>query len=210
MNSALYERQENRLMDNKTWSQIKRGLKVTGDYLTALLVFGIFSSISLSIFKDNLEKGIFIFSIVIFLFLLSMLYSGMSDVAFREKRPQYNINPPPYKGFLYGIVGTIPLFIIQLLYYIISVPEDLLLIKRRVLQAFTGPLYWLASLISQEVWAYHLVLLIIPIITGLGYLAGHHEFYISKKIKLFDKLRQKQQEKLEQQRQQRQRRTKTK
>ncbi|NLY18718.1 MAG: hypothetical protein GX045_07160 [Clostridiaceae bacterium] len=174
-------------MDNKLWSQIKRGLKVTGDYFISLLIFGVFSSIALSIFKDNMERGIFVFSIILFLIMSSMIYTGMIDTAIREKRPQYNINPPPYKGFLYGIIGTIPIFLIQLIYYTVRVPEEFLTLKRRVLQAFTGPLYWLARFISREVWAYHLVLLVIPVIAGLGYLAGYHEFYILRKLGVFKK-----------------------
>jgi NhaP-type Na+/H+ or K+/H+ antiporter len=177
-------------MDNKLWSQIKRSLKVTWDYFAALMLFAVFSSIALSIIKDDMEKGIFIFSILIFLIMFLMIYTSMSDIAFREKRPQYNINPSPYKGFIYGIIGTIPLFIIQLLYYVISVPEDRLTLKRRILQAFTGPLYWLAQTISNEVWAYHLVLLVIPVISGLGYLAGYREFYILRKLKIIKNIKQ--------------------
>jgi len=175
-------------MDNKLWSQIKRGLKVTVDYITTLLLFAIFSSIALSIFEDDLEKGIFIFSIILFLLMVPMIYTGMFDIAVREKRPQYKINPPPYKGFLYGIIGTIPIFLIQLIYYAVNLPEEYLTLKRRILQAITGPLYWLAKFISHDVWAYHLVLLVIPVIAGLGYLAGHYEFYIFRKLGIFNKM----------------------
>ena len=62
-----------------------------------------------------------------------------------------------------------------------------------------SPLYWLASIISHDEWAYHVVLLVIPIIAGLGYLSGYHEFYIIKKLKIFDKLRKKQEERRKQQ-----------
>jgi len=182
-------------MDNKVSSQIKRALRVTGDYFISLILFGVFSSIVFSIAKENIERGIYIFSIIIFLILFSMVYTNMSSIAFKEKRPQYNINPSPYKGFFYGLVGTIPIFLIQLLYYLVDlvvfIPEDLLTLKRRVLQAFTGPFYWLAKMISNETWAYHAVLLIIPVIAGLGYLAGHYEFYIMKKLKIFNKLKSK-------------------
>jgi len=182
-------------MDNKVGSQIKRALRVTGDYIISLVLFGVFSSIVLSIAKENIERGIYIFSIIIFLLMFSMIYSNMSNIAFKEKRPQYNINPSPYKGFFYGIIGTVPIFIIQLLYYladiVIYIPKEFLTIKRRVLQAFTGPLYWLAKLISHEIWAYHVVLIVIPLIAGLGYLAGHYEFYIMKKLKIFNKFKNK-------------------
>ncbi len=180
-------------MDNRIGSQIKRGLRVTGDYFVTLIIFGIFSSIVFSLAKDNLERGVNIFSIVIFLVMFSMIYSNMSNIAFKEKRPQYNINPSPYKGIMYGFIGILPLFIVQLTYYwiglLVHVPEEFFLLKRRILQALTGPLYWLAKLISHEIWAYHVALLVIPLIAGLGYLAGHREFYLSKKIKVLNKLK---------------------
>ncbi|NLN66272.1 MAG: hypothetical protein GX144_12875 [Clostridiaceae bacterium] len=175
-------------MDNKVSSQIKRGLKITGDYFISLVIFAIFSSLVFTLAKNNIEKGIFIFSIIMFIVLFSMIYSGMSDVAFREKRPQYKINPPPYKGFLYGLIGALPVFILQLLYYIVRVDELYLIAKRRALQFLTGPFYWLASLISKEVWSYHLVLLLIPVIAGLGYMAGYHDFYIMRRLKIFKNL----------------------
>ncbi len=182
-------------MDNKVGSQIKRALRVTGDYFVSLVIFGIFSSIVFSIAKENIERGIYVFSIIIFLIMFSMIYSSMSGIAFKEKRPQYKINPSPYKGFLYGIIGVVPIFVVQLLYYLVDIvvyiPKELFMVKRRILQAFTGPLYWLAKLISYEIWAYHVVLLVIPVIAGLGYLAGHYEFYIMKKLKIFDKVKSK-------------------
>lgn len=182
-------------MDNKVSSQIKRALRITGDYFITLILFGVFSSIVFSIANDNIERGIYVFSIIIFLILFAMIYTNMSDIAFKEKRPQYNINPPPYKGFLYGIIGTVPIFVFQLLYYladaVLYIPEELFTLKRRVLQAFTGPLYWLAKIISNEIWAYHAVLLVIPVIAGLGYLAGYYEFYIMKKLKVFNKIKNK-------------------
>lgn len=180
-------------MDNKISSQIKRGLKIFADYIVALIIFGVFSSVVVSLFKENLETGITVFSVVIFLIMMPVIYTDMRDIAFKEKRPQYNINPPPYKGFLYGVIGTLPILVIQLVYYLVSVPEDFLTLKRRVLQAFTAPLYWLARLISHDEWAYHVVLLVIPLIAGLGYLAGFYNFYIMKKLKIFEKLKKKDQ-----------------
>ncbi len=174
-------------MDNKVSSQIRRGLKITTDYSITLVIFVIFLSIVFNVAKNNLETGVFIFSILIFLILFSMLYTNMSDVAFKEKRPQYGLNPSPYKGFLYGLIGMLPILVLQLLNYVIPYEEKLLTLQRRILQGLTGPLYWLASLISEEPWAYHLVLLVIPMIAGLGYLAGHHEFFITRKLKIFNK-----------------------
>ncbi|MBP7175003.1 MAG: hypothetical protein KBA53_02145 [Thermoclostridium sp.] len=175
-------------MDNSIISQIRRGLKITTDYLITLIIFFIFISIVFNIAKKDLQTGVFIFSIIIFLLLFSMVYNNMSDAAFREKRPHYGLNPSPYKGFLYGVIGTLPIFVLQLVNYLIPYGDKLLTFERRVLQGLTGPLYWLASLISDQTWAYHLVLLVIPIIAGLGYLAGHYEFYIMRRLKIFNKI----------------------
>ncbi len=174
-------------MDNSIKSQILRGLKITTDYLTTLVMFAIFLAIVMNVFKNNLETGVFIFSIIIFLVFFSMTYTNMSEVAFKEKRPQYGIHPSPYKGFLYGVIGMLPILILQLVNYFIPYGDRLLTFERRVLQGLTSPLYWLASLISDQSWTYHLVLLVIPIIAGLGYLAGHHEFYIMRRLKILDK-----------------------
>lgn len=174
-------------MDNSIKTQIRRGLKITTDYCITLIIFVIFLSIVFNVAKNNLQTGVFLFSILIFLILFSMIYTNMSDVAFREKRPQYGLHPSPYKGFLYGLIGMVPVFILQLSYYFIPYSENLVTLQRRVLQGVSGPVYWLASLISEEAWAYHLVLLVIPVIAGLGYLAGHYEFYIMRKLKIFNK-----------------------
>jgi hypothetical protein len=175
-------------MDNSIKAQIQRGLKIAIDYGITLVLFGIFLSIVFSLAKNNIETGVFIFSIIIFLILFSMVYTDMRDVAFKEKRPQYGLHPSPYKGFLYGTIGMLPIFILQLSYYVIPFGEELQTLQRRVLQGITGPLYWLASLISKEVWAYHLVILIIPVMAGLGYLAGHYDFYIMRRFKIFNKM----------------------
>jgi small-conductance mechanosensitive channel len=174
-------------MDNSVKSNIRRALKVTIDYFVNVVIFVIFLSVVINVAKNNLQTGVFIFSIIIFLIMFSMIYTNMSEIAFKEKRPQYGLHPSPYKGFLYGVIGLVPVFLLQLLNYAIPYGEELLTLQFRVLQGITGPLYWIASLISDESWAYHLVLLVIPVAAGLGYLAGHREFYIMRKLKIFDK-----------------------
>ena len=54
-------------MDNKVGSQIKRALRVTGDYFVSLIIFAVFSSIVFGIAKENIEKGFMYFQSLFFL-----------------------------------------------------------------------------------------------------------------------------------------------
>ncbi|NMA67693.1 MAG: hypothetical protein GX957_15930 [Clostridiaceae bacterium] len=165
-------------MDNKFTSQIKRGLKVTSSYLLSLVLFGVFLMPLISIFKENNESAIFTYSIIIFLLMFSSIYIEMSKIAFKEKRPQYNINPPPFKGLLYGFIGIIPLVLVEVIIFMIKFPEDLLTLHKRIYQGFAGPLYWFAKVIGNEPVHYLVSFILVVIIAGLGYFAGHKNFYL--------------------------------
>ena len=99
-------------MDNKLSSQIKRGLKITTNYLLAVIVFGVFLMPILTLFENSNETAVFVYSIIIFLLMTPTIYIEMSRLAFKEKRPQYNINPSPFKGVYYGFIGVIPLILV--------------------------------------------------------------------------------------------------
>ena len=94
----------------------------------------------------------------------------MKDIAIKEKRPQYNINPSPYKGVLYGLAGILPILIPILVYPFLQISE---LIKLRFLQGYTAPLYWFTRLFGDAYWSFIMALFILPFIALLGYLSGH-------------------------------------
>lgn len=171
------------VMEKNAKTFIKCSLKVTLDYLIALIIFGIFVTAIMGLAKENLSQWMMPYSILIFLILFAILYSDMKDIAFREKRPQYNINPGPYKGLLFGLAGMAPLMVIALIYPFISVAEDFVLLKFRVIQAFTAPMFWLAKLMGGVYLSYVATLLTLPLIAMLGYLAGHRDFELMFKIK---------------------------
>ncbi len=170
-------------MDNKIISQIKRGLKVTTNYLLALIVFGVFFMPIITMFEANMEGAIFYYSVLIFLLLFYIIYSDMNRTAFKEKRPQYNINPPPYKGFIYGLIGVIPLVIVEIILMSLKVPADFLPLQRRLYQGFAGPLYWLAKLLGNEPVYYIVSFTALILIAGLGYFTGFKEFYLTAYIR---------------------------
>ncbi|NLU52490.1 MAG: hypothetical protein GXX10_06470 [Clostridiaceae bacterium] len=173
-------------MDNSLVSQIKRGLKVTVNYFIALLIFGVFLMPLLSFVKDNANTFVFCYSLVMFLVMFYLIYVEMRVMAFKEKRPQYNINPSPFKGLLYGFIGIIPLIVIELVLIFVSFPEDLLTLKKRLYQGFAGPLYWFSSLIGNEPVHYVISFVLLVVIAFLGYYAGHKDFLLVTFV--YDKL----------------------
>ena len=56
-------------MDNRVISQLLRGLKITTNYITALILFLVFTMPIITIAKDGLQNAVAAFSFLIFLFL---------------------------------------------------------------------------------------------------------------------------------------------
>jgi len=166
-------------MDNRIISQLLRGLKVTANYMTALILFVVFTMPIITLSSDSgLQNAMTAFSFLVFLFLFYIVYVDMRVMAFKEKRPQYNITPPPYKGVFYGIIGMIPLVLFQAVLLLLKFPEDLQVLKRKLYQGFAGPLYWLSRLLGDDPAHYVVSFAILIVIAGLGYYAGYKEFYI--------------------------------
>jgi hypothetical protein len=166
------------LMDNKILSQIKRSLKVFADYVLALILFFLFTMPVISGVKDNPRNAITYLSIVIFIILFYNIYVDMRNIAFKEKRPQYNINPPFYKGFIYGLMGIIPLVAIQIILIMIKVPKEFETLHRRLYQGFGGPLYWISRLLGDQSVHYVISFTVLAFIAGAGYFAGFKDFYL--------------------------------
>lgn len=182
-------------MDNSFLSQIKRGLKVTIDYLLILVLFFIFSSIALGFVKDEASGVMFVLSVIVFLILFYTVYVDMRIMAFKEKRPQYEINPSPFKGLLYGAIGSVPLVVIQVIIMLIKVPEEWATFQKRLYQSLGSPLYWLSRTFGNAPIHYLLSFVAVVLIAGIGYYAGYKEFYlvsfINKKLGIQKKVKKK-------------------
>ncbi len=165
-------------MDNKIQSQIKRSLKICTDYALALILFFLFTMPVISGAKENTQNAMTYLSIGVFIILFYTVYIDMRNMAFKEKRPQYNINPPFYKGFLYGLMGIIPLVVIQIILIIIKVPTEYETLHRRLYQGFGGPLYWLSRIFGDQPIHYVISFAVLAIIAGVGYFAGFKDFYL--------------------------------
>jgi hypothetical protein len=170
-------------MDNRFISQIKRSLKVLSSYSMTLILLIVFIMPILGLAKDNTPTVMVYISFLLFLLLFLSLYTEMRDIAIKEKRPQYEINPPPFKGFVYGIMGAIPLVLIQTVAVLIVVPEDIKTLIRKLYQGINGPLYWFSKLIGNAPVHYIVSYILVVVIAGIGYFAGHNNFYIVAFIK---------------------------
>ncbi len=118
-----------------------------------------------------------------FLILFYGVYNEMRSLGVKESRPQYNINPSKFKGLLYGTIGVIPILIIQLIALAIRIDEPFEILKRRIFQLVSGPLYWLARLLGNEIYHYFASLVTIIVMAFLGYFAGYNKFYLTTWLK---------------------------
>lgn len=169
-------------MDNRPFSVFKRSLRVVADYISCLFLFAVIGVTALGASGEAYAKIIFAASCVMFFIMLTMIYSDMHQMAFKEKRPQYNINPSKYKGGLYGLLGIVPIWLIQLIIVLVQVPAEYETLHMRAFQLVSSPIYWLAKLMGNHKIDYSIALLTIIIIAFLGYWAGYLEFSLKDRL----------------------------
>lgn len=170
-------------MDNKFSSIVKRSLKVTASYITAFILICVFSASVFGLARENTPKAMPWLSFFTFLILFYGVYNEMRSLGVKESRPQYNINPSKFKGLLYGTIGVIPILIIQLIALAIRIDEPFEILKRRIFQLVSGPLYWLARLLGNEIYHYFASLVTIIVMAFLGYFAGYNKFSLTTWLK---------------------------
>ena len=160
---------------------IKGGLKVFTGYLMSLLVFVIFLYLFISVTKDSFYAWLPLYSFILFVLMFLIIYSDMRKLAVKERKPQYNLNPYPFKGLVLGLIGFSPLILLELVYpLLIFGSEPLNRVKHLVLNTLMGPLYFVVRLGNGSVWAYAAASLVVPVIAMLAYLAGYYGFELMK------------------------------
>ena len=163
---------------------IRNSVRVLVDYGVILLIFVFFLYVFLSITGTHYYAWLPVYSFICFVLLAMMLYADYKKLAVREKRPQYNINPKPIDGLIYGLIGVIPIYILEAVYPFITLANpSLMRIKHVALNVILGPLYYIVRIGGGTVPVYILCVLVIPVLTMLGYMAGLHGFEIMSKIR---------------------------
>lgn len=163
---------------------IKSSAKILYNYAMALIVFVIFIYVFMSLTKENFDKWLPLYSFLLFLFTFLIIYSDMKGLAIKEKRPQYEMNPYPLKGLVYGLIGSIPIALLVAVAAIIRFSDDTVeRIKHLAINTFLGPMYFLIRGLDETPIGYIAAILMLPLIAMLGYLAGYHGINITDKIK---------------------------
>lgn len=167
---------------------IKNGAKVLYNYALTLIVFAIFIYIFISAAGANFGNYLPYYSFGVFLLAFFIIYSDMKRLALKEKRPQYDLDPYPLKGFVYGLIGVIPIALVEIVsVFMVFDAEFANNIKRIALHSLMGPLFFIIRIFGKQPLGYILATLAIPVVSMLGYLAGYYSFDIIRRIKKEDK-----------------------
>ncbi len=168
-------------MDNSFKTFLQHAMKITLDYLSGLFIFAIFSYPILNLSGDHPGRVVRWASFILFLIVFALIYKDMQEMAIREKRPQYEIYPTPLRGFLLGLTGLVPVWLMQLIVSLIPL-KDLDTLQLRILQVISVPVYWISSLLGTSKLLYPTTLLLLAGMAFLGYWAGLKEFYLMKRF----------------------------
>lgn len=162
---------------------LRTGGKILYDYAMSLIVFIVFLYPFIGLAKGNLYTWLPLYCIIVFLFTFFLIYSDMKALAVKEKKPQYELNPYPLKGLIYGLVAVIPVILITgvlaLLHFENSTVDR---IRHLAVNTLLGPMYFIIGWMKESFFGYAAAILVIPILAMLGYLAGHFGINIFKTI----------------------------
>ncbi|HOQ08146.1 MAG TPA: hypothetical protein PK127_07230 [Clostridiales bacterium] len=165
---------------------INKSLRVLYTYLVADLVFIVFLYPLLGLTKTREAFLAWLpwYSILMFIFLFYMIYVDQKELAIKEKKPIYNLKPNPLRGMVYGLIGAVPLAVVTAVLKLLVRFQDELAenIKRVVLNGLFGPLIFVVKWCNDAAFSYFAAILLVPVVTALGYLAGYYGFSIREKI----------------------------
>lgn len=162
---------------------IKGGAKILFNYAMAMIVFLIFLYPFINLTKDKLYIWLPFYSLVFFLFVFFLIYTEMKELAIKEKKPQNQLNPFPFKGAIYGFFSIIPLGLAAMAISIIHFDNIALeRIRHLLVNTLLGPLYFVYGPLEETVFGYIAAIMLIPLVAMLGYLAGYFGITIMDKI----------------------------
>ncbi len=166
---------------------IKNSARILYNYVLSLVLFAVFVYIFLSISGDKFGALLPIYSFVIFLLAFLLIFSETKKLAIKEKKPQYELHPYPFKGFVYGLIGFLPMIVLEVVSVFISfgneVGDNL---KHIAVNSIMGPLFFIIKLFGESVLGYIAASLAIPVVAMLGYMAGYYGINIIKSIRKKD------------------------
>ncbi len=162
---------------------IKGGAKIFFTYILVLILFIIFLYPFIGLAGENFTRWIPLYSILLFIFLSLLIYTDMKTLAKKEVKPQYELNPYPLKGLVYGLISIIPIAIVA--FVLSQIPfGDQIADRLRVvaIDGLLGPVYFIVAWMNKSTLGYILAILAIAVLAMLGYLAGYYGIDVLNKI----------------------------
>ncbi len=162
---------------------IKGGAKILYDYAMVLILFIVFLYPFIGIAGENFITWLPLYSILLFLFMFFLIYNDMKTLAKKEVKPQYELNPYPLKGLVYGLLSIIPISIIAFVLSQLRFEDRVVdRLRELAIDGLLGPVYFIIAWMNNSIIGYILAILVIPVLAMLGYLAGYYGIEIMSKI----------------------------
>ena len=163
---------------------IRNSARILYSYALTLILFIVFVYIFITMTGNNFGKLLPLYSLIVFIFSFFIIFSETKRLGLKEKKLLNGLNPYPIKGLVYGIIGFMPVAVLEVVSVFISFGtefEDHL--KHVAVNAIMGPLFFAIKLFDEKPLGYVIASLIIPVVAMLGYMAGYYGF----DIKIFKK-----------------------
>ena len=167
---------------------IRNSARILYNYALALILFIVFVYIFITIAGNNFGKLLPLYSFIVFIFSFFIVYSETKRLGLKEKKPQNGLNPYPLKGLVYGLIGFLPVAVLEVVSVFITFGTEFGdHLKHVAVNAIMGPLFFAIKPFDEKPLGYVIASLIIPVVSMLGYMAGYYGFDILKIFKKTDK-----------------------
>ena len=154
---------------------IKYGAKILSNYSVTVLFFLIFMYPFMSIAGDYFDTLLPYYCFLFFVFIAFLTYAEMKELAIKELKPEYELDPKPWKGIVIGLIAITPVVIVVSILTSMNLENEVYeRIKHLAINGILGPMYFFIRWFRESVIGYIMALLLLPAISTLGYLAGYY------------------------------------
>lgn len=165
-------------------SFFRTATKVLFDYIVVLIIYVILIYSFIATSKDKFNDLLPYYGMVFLAFAFLLIYLDMNKIAVKERKPEYGYKAYPFKGFVYGLVAVIPLAVIVVIASLIQFKDTPLNnLKHIGVNMLLGPMYFIIRWLKEEPIGYAAAIMVLPVISMLGYLAGYFGIGITNKVK---------------------------